>query len=137
MIEGGIEAGPNAVLAFRREGYSRWDVNMPELLEMLAFPGLHRIAEKYWRIELEELRRSFFKSAFVKALQRLIPEVRDEDLVRARSGVRAMACQKDGQLVDDFLIRRSEGIVHVLNAPSPAATASLAVGDWIADVALG
>lgn len=136
MIEGGIEAGPNAVLAFRREGYSRWDVNVPELLEMLAFPGLHRIAEKYWRIELEELRRSFFKSAFVKALQRLIPEIRDEDLVRARSGVRAMACQKDGQLVDDFLIRRSEGVVHVLNAPSPAATASLAVGDWIADVVL-
>ncbi|MBP8238926.1 MAG: FAD-dependent oxidoreductase, partial [Saprospiraceae bacterium] len=114
-----------------------WDVHVPELLEMLAFPGLHRIAEKYWRIELEELRRSFFKSAFVKALQRLIPEVRDEDLVRARSGVRAMACQKDGQLVDDFLIRRSEGIVHVLNAPSPAATASLSVGNWIADVALG
>jgi len=137
MIEGGIEAGPNAVLAFRREGYSRWDVHVPELLEMLAFPGLHRIAEKYWRIELEELRRSFFKSAFVKALQRLIPEVRDEDLVRARSGVRAMACQKDGQLVDDFLIRRSEGIVHVLNAPSPAATASLSVGNWIADIALG
>lgn len=137
MIEGGVEAGPNAVLAFQREGYSRWDVHAPELMEMLAFPGLHRIAEKYWRIELEELRRSFFKSAFVKALQRLIPEIRDQDLVRARSGVRAMACQRDGQLVDDFLIRRSEGIVHVLNAPSPAATASLSVGNWIADAALG
>ncbi len=131
MIGGGIEAGPNAVLAFRREGYSRWDADAAELWEMLRFPGLHRIAGKYWRIEVDELRRSFFKSAFVKALQRLLPEIRETDLHRGRAGVRAMACDRNGNLIDDFLIRRSEGVIHVLNAPSPAATASLAIGETI------
>lgn len=133
MIEGGVEAGPNAVLAFRREGYSRWDLHPAELAEMLAFPGLHRIAAKYWRIELGELQRSFFKSAFVHALQRLMPGIKSSDLHRGRAGVRAMACDRQGNLVDDFLIRRSEGIIHVLNAPSPAATASLAIGEKIVD----
>ncbi len=132
MIEGGVEAGPNAVIAFRREGYSRWDFNAREFIEMVSFPGLHQIAAKYWRLELDELHRSFFKSAFVKALQRLMPEIREADLVRGRAGVRAQACDRQGNLIDDFLIRRSEGFVHVLNAPSPAATASLAIGKTIA-----
>lgn len=132
MIEGGVEAGPNAVIAFRREGYSRWDFHAGEFLEMVSFPGLHQIASKYWRLELDELHRSFFKSAFVKALQRLMPVIQEQDLVRGRAGVRAQACDRHGNLIDDFLIRRSEGVVHVLNAPSPAATASLAIGETIA-----
>jgi L-2-hydroxyglutarate oxidase len=132
MIEGGVEAGPNAVIAFRREGYSRWDFHAREFLEMVSFPGLHQIASKYWRLELDEMHRSFFKSAFVKALQRLMPAIQEEDLVRGRAGVRAQACDRQGNLIDDFLIRRSKGVVHVLNAPSPAATASLAIGETIA-----
>jgi L-2-hydroxyglutarate oxidase len=132
MIEGGVEAGPNAVIAFRREGYSRWDFELGEFLEMISFPGLHQIAAKYWRLELDELYRSFFKSAFVRALQRLMPEISEQDLVRGRAGVRAQACDRQGNLIDDFLIRRSDGFVHVLNAPSPAATASLAIGETIA-----
>lgn len=133
MIEGGVEAGPNAVLAFKREGYRLRDVHLRELLEILAFPGMHRIAAKYWRIELGELKRSFSKRAFVRALQHLMPEIRESDLHPGRAGVRAMACDRKGNLIDDFLIRRSQGMVHVLNAPSPAATASLAIGGKIVE----
>jgi L-2-hydroxyglutarate oxidase len=136
MIEGGIEAGPNAVLAFRREGYSRWDFHAGELIEMLAFPGLQKLAARYWRVELGELYRSFFKNAFVKALQHLIPEVGSDDLVRGGAGVRAQAVLRNGNLVDDFYIVKKPGFVHVLNAPSPAATASLAIGKTIANTAL-
>ncbi len=132
MIGGGIEAGPNAVLAFRREGYSRWDFHTKEFTETLAFPGFRKIARKYWRDGLAEMKRSYFKQAFVSALQRLVPEIRSEDLEPGRSGVRAMACDRNGNMLDDFAIYASPGIVNVCNAPSPAATASLAVGETVA-----
>jgi (S)-2-hydroxyglutarate dehydrogenase len=132
MIGGGIEAGPNAVLAFRREGYSRWDLNIKELGETLAFPGFRKIARKYWRDGLAEMQRSYSKTAFVRALQRLIPEITPDDLHPGRAGVRAMACDRSGNLLDDFLILSQERIVNVCNAPSPAATASLAIGETVA-----
>ena len=136
MIHGGIEAGPNAVLAFRREGYSRWDVNIPELAETLGYRGFQRLARRYWRDGLAEMRRSWFKSHFVRALQRLVPEIRSADLTPGRSGVRAMACTPDGALHDDFLILEKPGVINVCNAPSPAATASLAIGETVAERAL-
>jgi len=132
MIQGGIEAGPNAVLAFRREGYSRWDLNFSELSETLAFPGFRKIAGKYWRDGWAEMRRSYSKQFFVRALQRLVPEITAEDVIPGRSGVRAMACDREGNLLDDFLILTRSRIVNVCNAPSPAATASLAVGETVA-----
>ncbi len=136
MIEGGIEAGPNAVLAFRREGYSRWDIHPGELAEILTFAGLRRLAAKYWRVELDELHRSFSKRAFVKALQHLVPEVGYDDLERGGSGVRAQAVDKKGNLVDDFYFIENEKMIHVINAPSPAATSSLSIGKTIAKKAL-
>ena len=132
MIEGGIEAGPNAVLAFRREGYSRWDLNVRELAETIGFPGFRKIARKYWRDGWAEMQRSFSKRHFVRALQKLVPEMQAGDLVPGRSGVRAMACDSAGNLLDDFLILTRPRVVNVCNAPSPAATASLAVGETVA-----
>jgi len=132
MIGGGIEAGPNAVLAFRREGYSRWDLNVKELGETLAFPGFRKIARKYWRDGFAEMQRSYSKTAFVRALQRLVPAISPDDLHPGRSGVRAMACDRAGNLLDDFLILSQDRIVNVCNAPSPAATASLAIGETVA-----
>jgi len=137
MIQGGIEAGPNAVLAFRREGYSRWDVHPGELAETLAFPGFRRLAAKHWRYGLGELHRSFSSAAFVRALQHLVPDIRLDDLVRGGAGVRAMATDAQGNMSDDFLIFADSQVVNVCNAPSPAATASLAIGKTIADRALG
>lgn len=136
MIEGGIEAGPNAVLAFRREGYSRWDINVPELFETLTYPGFLRLAAQHWRYGLGEMQRSYSKTAFVKALQHLIPEVGFDDLQRGGSGVRAMACDLEGKLIDEFLIFEDHNIINVCSAPSPAATASLAIGKTIAGKAL-
>ncbi|HOY15839.1 MAG TPA: L-2-hydroxyglutarate oxidase [Haliscomenobacter sp.] len=136
MIEGGIEAGPNAVLAFRREGYSRWDIDLPELLETLSYPGFMRLAAKHWRYGWGEMYRSFSKSAFVKALQHLIPDVGYDDLQRGGAGVRAMACDLEGKLIDEFLIFEDHNIINVCSAPSPAATASLAIGKTIAGKAL-
>lgn len=133
MITGGIEAGPNAVLAFRREGYRRWDIHPGELAETLAFKGFRRLAHRYWRDGWVEMQRSFSKKHFVRALQRLVPELQPDDVVPARSGVRAMACTLDGQLHDDFLFVETPRILHVCNAPSPAATASLAIGETIAE----
>lgn len=135
MINGGIEAGPNAVLAFRREGYSRWDIHFRELWGTLSYPGFQRLALRHWRQGLDELYRSYSKAAFVSALQHLIPEVQPRDLQRGGSGVRAMACRPDGSLIDDFLIQRSDRVVNVCSAPSPAATASLAIGQEIARIA--
>jgi (S)-2-hydroxyglutarate dehydrogenase len=132
MIQGGIEAGPNAVLAFRREGYSRWDLNIKELGETLAFPGFRRIARKYWREGWAEMQRSYSKAHFVRALQRLVPAIRPDDVVPGRAGVRAMACDRAGNLLDDFLILERPRVVNVCNAPSPAATASLAIGEAVA-----
>lgn len=137
MIGGGIEAGPNAVLAFKREGYSRWDFDGREFFETLAFPGFRKIATKYWRDGLEEMRRSYFKSAFVKALQKLVPEIQADDLERGGAGVRAMACDIAGNIIDDFLILEDKNVINVCNAPSPAATASLAIGETIAKRVMG
>ncbi len=132
-IGGGIECGPNAVLAFAREGYSRWQVNPSELLETLAYPGFRTLTMKYWKAGAGEMWQSFSKRAFVHALQRLVPEIRAEHLSPAPAGVRAQAVLRDGRIVDDFLIEETEHFLHVLNAPSPAATASLNIGATLVD----
>ncbi len=135
MARGGVEAGPNAVLAFKREGYKKSDINLAELFETLAWPGFQKVAGKYWRTGLSEMYRSFSKSAFTHALQKLIPEVQKDDLTEGGSGVRAQACDRTGGLVDDFLIYETDKAVHVCNAPSPAATSSLAIGETVAEMA--
>jgi len=132
MIHGGIEAGPNAVLAFKREGYKRWDIDVKELYEILTFPGFHKIAGKYWQEGWMEIKRSFLKSLFVKAMQEMIPDIREEDVYRAGAGVRAQACDTGGNLLDDYKIIQENGIINICNAPSPAATSSLAIGETIA-----
>jgi L-2-hydroxyglutarate oxidase len=136
MILGGVEAGPNAVLAFKREGYTRLSFNFGDSVETLTYPGFWRMASKYWRTGMGEMYRSFSKGAFVQALQKLIPDVRAEDLEDGGAGVRAQALMSDGSMVDDFKIIRDDAAVHVLNAPSPAATASLSIGAQIAQMAL-
>lgn len=136
MKKGGVEAGPNAVLAFKREGYKKTDVNFAELAETLAWPGFQKVAGKYWKTGLGELYRSFSKAAFTKALQELIPEIQESDLVEGGAGVRAQACDRTGGLLDDFAIRESEFAINVLNAPSPAATSSLSIGGTVAEMVL-
>jgi L-2-hydroxyglutarate oxidase len=133
MVLGGVECGPNAVLAFAREGYRKTDVNLRDLYESLTYPGFLRMAAKHWKMGLGEMWRSYSKRAFVHALQRLIPEIRSEHLKRAPAGVRAQALLRDGSLVDDFLILESERVINVCNAPSPAATASLNIGRLIVE----
>jgi L-2-hydroxyglutarate oxidase len=136
MKKGGVEAGPNAVLAFKREGYKKTQVDFAELAETLAWPGFQKVAGKYWKTGLGELYRSFSKSAFTKALQELIPEIQESDLVEGGAGVRAQACDRTGGLVDDFAIRESAFAINVLNAPSPAATSSLSIGGTVAEMVL-
>jgi L-2-hydroxyglutarate oxidase len=136
MINGGVEAGPNAVLAFAREGYKKLHINLPELTETLTWPGFHKIASRFWRTGMGEMYRSFSKAAFTEALQKLIPAISKDDLEAGGAGVRAQACDKNGGLIDDFLIYESERAVNVCNAPSPAATSSLAIGDTICELAL-
>ncbi|CAF3411230.1 unnamed protein product [Rotaria sp. Silwood2] len=133
MIGGGIEAGPNAVFAFSKEGYKKSDVNMSELFSSLTYPGFIKIAAKYWKTGMGEMYRSFSKTAFTNALQKLIPEIKEEDLIEGGAGVRAQACSKDGKLIDDFLIVQNGKILNVCNAPSPAATSSLSIGNYIKD----
>lgn len=133
MALGGVECGPNAVLAFAREGYHLGDVNVRDLAESLTYPGFLRMAARHWKMGLGELWRSISKGAFVKSLKRLIPEIRSEHLHRSPAGVRAQALARDGSLVDDFAIQESERVVNVLNAPSPAATASLNIGRLIVE----
>lgn len=133
MIDGTVECGPNAVLAFAREGYRKLDINLRDLAESLTYPGFLRLALKYWRTGMGEMWRSVSKKAFVKALQRLVPEIRSEHLENAPSGVRAQAIARDGSMVDDFLIQASDRVVNVGNAPSPAATSSLNIGRMIVD----
>ncbi len=135
MIRGGIEAGPNAVLAFRREGYRLRDVSLGDLWEMAKFPGFWNMARRYWRSGVEELHRSFSQRLFWKALRRLVPDLGYHDLEPAGSGVRAQAVTPAGDLVDDFRIVPAERMVHVLNAPSPGATASISIGRTIAALA--
>lgn len=136
MKKGGVEAGPNAVLAFKREGYKKSQINLAELAETLAWPGFQKVAGKYWKTGFGELYRSFSKSAFTKALQELIPEIQESDLVDGGAGVRAQACDRTGGLLDDFAIRESPFAINVLNAPSPAATSSLSIGGTVAEMAL-
>ena len=133
MIDGAVEAGPNAVLAYKREGYTKKDFSAKELLESLTWPGFQKVAFKYWQIGLGELYRSYSKAAFTKALQKLIPEVQAEDLEGAPAGVRAQACDRKGGLLDDFKIIEQKKVIHVCNAPSPAATSSLSIGLTLAD----
>lgn len=128
MIEGGVECGPNAVLALAREGYAKTDVNFRDLAETLSYGGFLRLAARYWRTGAGEMWRSLSKRAFVRALARLMPAIREEHLVPGRSGVRAQAVATDGAIIDDFLIEASGRVVNVLNAPSPAATSSLNIG---------
>ena len=136
MMKGGVEAGPNAVLAFSREGYRKSDINFQELMETLTWPGFQKVAAKYWRTGLGEMYRSFSKGAFTKALQKLIPEIKEADLVEGGAGVRAQACDRTGGLVDDFMIIEEKMVINVCNAPSPAATSSLSIGESVAAIAL-
>lgn len=135
-IDGGIEAGPNAVLAFAREGYKKNQVNMKELLGTLFYPGFMRVAYKYWKTGMGEMYRSYSKGAFTRALQELIPEIQKKDLVKGGAGVRAQACDRKGGLIDDFLVVEHEKFINVGNAPSPAATSSLAIGERVAQMAI-
>lgn len=132
MLGGGVECGPNAVLAFAREGYTWGDIDLADTLDVLAYKGFWRLARRHARAGAGEMWRSLSKRAFTRALKRLIPEIEARHLVRAPAGVRAQALASDGALVDDFLIRRVGRVVHVCNAPSPAATSSLAIGEEIA-----
>ena len=133
MIGGGVHAGPNAVLAFKREGYHKTDFSLRDFSETMTYSGFWKLARKNLGEGLMEIRRSLSKALFVKSLQRLIPEVTSADLVPSHAGVRAQALLPDGQLVDDFLIIKGDKSLHVCNAPSPAATASLEIGKAIAD----
>lgn len=134
-IHGEVEAGPNAVLALAREGYRKTDVNLSQAWEIFSFKGFWSMAGKYWQTGLGEVHRSLSKPAFVKALQRLLPDVRPEDLVPGGAGVRAQAVSSTGALLDDFVIKQAANAIHVLNAPSPGATSSLAIGDKIVEMA--
>lgn len=136
MIQGGVEAGPNAVLAFQREGYKKSDINLKEFFETLSWPGFQKVAAKYWETGLGEMYRSFSKAAFTKALQALIPEIQETDLLPGGAGVRAQACDRTGGLLDDFAILETDKAVNVINAPSPAATSSLSIGKTVAEKVL-
>jgi L-2-hydroxyglutarate oxidase len=135
MAKGGVEAGPNAVFAYAREGYRHTDINLGDLWRTVSFCGFWAITAKYWQTGMGELYRSLSKAAFVRALQKLLPEIQERDLVPGGAGVRAQAVSASGALVDDFVIQQSRNAVHVLNAPSPGATASLAIGRQICEMA--
>ena len=135
MIGGKIECGPNAVFTFKREGYSKTDFNLKDTLQALSFSGTWRLFINHWKFGLNEYKRAFSKSLFLKELQKMMPTLRMEDIVEGRSGVRAMALGRDGEVIDDFKIVVSKNNLHVLNAPSPAATACLAIGQQIMEKA--
>lgn len=135
MINGGVEAGPNAVFAFKREGYNKTSFDANDFFGAIAWPGFRKVAMKYWKTGMGEFYRSFSKSAFTKALQQLVPEIQKDDLVSANAGVRAQACDRTGGLIDDFMFLEKERIINVLNAPSPAATSSLSIGKTVAQMA--
>lgn len=136
MMRGGIEAGPNAVLAFAREGYKKSNINLKELYETLTWPGFQKVAVKYWQTGMGEMYRSFSKAAFTKALQELIPDIQEQDLIEGGAGIRAQACDREGGLLDDFSIIQDKMAINILNAPSPAATSSLSIGNTVADMAI-
>jgi L-2-hydroxyglutarate oxidase LhgO len=133
MIQGGVECGPNAVLAFAREGYQLTDVNLPDLWETLRYSGFRKLAAKHWRMGLGEMWRSASKSAFVRALQELVPAIREEHLVQAPAGIRAQVVLPDGGMMDDFAFVENGRVINVVNAPSPAATSSLSIGKYIVE----
>ncbi|MCB0730857.1 MAG: L-2-hydroxyglutarate oxidase [Ignavibacteriae bacterium] len=135
-IDGSVEAGPNAVLAFDREGYSKFSFNFKDTIETFFWPGFQKVAIKYWKTGIGEFYRSYNNGAFVRALQKLVPNIKSEDLVVGGAGVRAQACDINGNLLDDFKFVKSKRILHVCNAPSPAATASLSIGEKIAGMFL-
>ena len=135
MAKGGVEAGPNAVLALAREGYRHTQINLGDLWTIVSFRGFWTMVEKYWQTGFGELYRSISKPAFVRALQKLVPEIRASDLAPGGAGVRAQAVSANGALVDDFVIKQAQNAIHVLNAPSPGATASLAIGQAITEMA--
>lgn len=132
MAKGGVEAGPNAVPAFKREGYSWGDFSIEDTVEFLTFPGYIKMGSKFAGMGLKEIYRSLNKGAFTRALQKLLPEIQENDLVRGGAGVRAQALDRSGKLLDDFYLKHTRNMLHVLNAPSPAATASLSIGEYIA-----
>ncbi len=134
-IGDGIEAGPNAVLAFRREGYKHLDIHAGELFEALRYSGFQKLAIKHWRKGLDEMNRSFSKKAFLKSLQVLVPSLQKKDISRSRSGVRAQALDKQGNLVDDYVVIEQDRMIHLCNAPSPAATSCLSIGEYVAGIA--
>ena len=136
MINGGIEAGPNAVLAFKREGYKFSDISLKDISEMLNFPGFWKMGKKYYKTGFHEFYRSLSKYAFVSALQKLIPDIKEDDVLPYKAGVRAQAVDKNGNLLDDFKIIENTNMIHILNAPSPAATASLSIGNKIANMVI-
>lgn len=131
MISGAVECGPNAVFSFKREGYGKTDFSLSDTLEALSYPGLWRMFLKYWKAGLGEYARAFSKKLFLRQLQRLVPSLQDSDIKPCRAGVRAQALERNGKLIDDFRIERQANSIHVLNAPSPAATASLAIGEHV------
>ncbi len=133
MIQGGVECGPNAVFAFSREGYRKGNINVRDAWDSLTYTGFLKLAARYWRVGLGEMYRSFSKTAFVRALQRLVPEITSDDLVVGRAGVRAQAVAPDGRMVDDFLIQQSGPLINVANAPSPAATSALNIAASLVD----
>jgi (S)-2-hydroxyglutarate dehydrogenase len=133
MINGSVHAGPNAIFALAREGYTKFKINPRDVLDSLRWPGLWRLGRRYWRTGLEEAARSFSRKRFLASLRELVPDLPDDSLVPTHAGVRAQALRRDGMLVDDFYYERAPRQVHVLNAPSPAATASLEIGKKIAD----
>jgi len=133
-INGGIEAGPNAVLALKREGYRKTDFNLQDAVETALFPGFWKMAAKYWKSGVGEYYRSLSKAGFTRALQKLLPEIQQSDLVPGGAGVRAQALDRTGKLLDDFTIIRSDRMIHVCNVPSPAATASLMIGEQIVEM---
>ena len=135
-IKGHVEAGPNAVMALRREGYRKRDFSLGDTLGNLAYPGFWKMALKYWKIGMGEVYRSYSRRVFLRDLQRLLPEIQNSDLASGGSGVRAQAVARDGSLLDDFSIIQSGDAIHVLNAPSPGATSSLAIGEHIVGLAM-
>ena len=135
MALGGVECGPNAVFTFKREGYGKTDFNLTDTADALSYAGTWKLFAKHWRFGLDEYRRAFSKRRFLKTLQRLIPDLSMDDLAPGRAGVRAMALGPDGEMLDDFVLNYGHNSIHVLNAPSPAATAALAIGSQIRDMA--
>jgi L-2-hydroxyglutarate oxidase len=135
MSNGDIECGPNAVFTFKREGYNKTDFSMRDTVQALGFVGTWRLFINHWKFGLNEYKRAFSKSLFLKELQKMMPTLKMEDIVEGRSGVRAMALGSDGEVIDDFKIIKNKKNIHVLNAPSPAATACFAIGKQIMEEA--